>query len=220
MLKLYVTQLSGIREEEWFASHYSGLPEARKRKTDRFLRMQDKLSGMAAWFLLKYAAKEEGVHEEKIVIETDERGKPYFKESNGLFFSLSHSGQYVICAVSDEETGADVQEISEKLESLSLAERFFRRGEYDEIRSLPEKMQKRHFTRLWAVKESYVKFTGEGLSRGLDTFLIDWNGSRITDERGKTAGFFLLWEIENYIVAACTENVQEGILYHILPDRI
>ena len=36
----------------------------------------------------------------------NEYGKPYL-ESGGLFFNLSHSGEYVACAISDKEIGID-----------------------------------------------------------------------------------------------------------------
>ena len=42
-------------------------------------------------------------------VRKGEHGKPYLKERKDVFFNLSHSGDYVLCAVSDKEVGADIQ---------------------------------------------------------------------------------------------------------------
>ena len=42
-------------------------------------------------------------------------GKPFLKDFPGLFFSLSHSGAYAACAVSDREVGQDTISICRNL---------------------------------------------------------------------------------------------------------
>lgn len=118
-------------------------------------------------------------------------GKPYFKasvlkEEKPLFFSLSHSGDYVLCALSDEEVGADIQRIPEAdakkvVREDQIAERFFTEQERiwyqqeDAAASfLPEK-KRRRFYRIWAAKEAYMKWTGNGLTEGVSAFEVDLN---------------------------------------------
>jgi 4'-phosphopantetheinyl transferase len=91
--------------------------------------------------------------------------KPYIRELPDLHFSISHSGNWWICAVSEGEVGLDIQE--EKVRNPErLAKRFFHS---DEIRWL-EKNGFDQFCRIWAYKESYVKYTGVGLLKGMDYF--------------------------------------------------
>lgn len=93
-----------------------------------------------------------------------ENGKPYCE--NMPCFSISHSGSMVLCAVCDNEIGADIQ-LQKKARS-GVAERFFTASEYEEVRRSHDPDEA--FTRIWAMKESYVKALGLGLSCPLDSF--------------------------------------------------
>ncbi|MCC8080710.1 MAG: 4'-phosphopantetheinyl transferase superfamily protein [Lachnospiraceae bacterium] len=99
--------------------------------------------------------------------EREGQGKPYVKEMPEIHFSISHSGDVWACAVSDAEVGLDLQ-ICHKGDGEKLARRFFHPSE---IRWL-EQHGFDAFSRLWAYKESYVKYTGAGLKDGLDYFSV------------------------------------------------
>jgi phosphopantetheinyl transferase len=95
--------------------------------------------------------------------------KPYFIGAfSQLFFSLSHSGGYVLCAVSDREIGADIQRFEAK-DWKDLGNRFFLDTERRAWKALPADRQEAFFYRLWARKEAYGKLTGEGLGGALKT---------------------------------------------------
>lgn len=96
-----------------------------------------------------------------------EFGKPFIEELPELSFSISHSGKWWFCAVSETEVGLDVQELR-AVKQEKLARRFFHP---DEI-SWMETYGFEHFTRIWTYKESYVKYTGLGLTRGMDYFSV------------------------------------------------
>ena len=80
-----------------------------------------------------------------------ERGKPWFPDCPGRWFSLSHSGGYALCALSDDgPVGVDIELIRPRRESLkehvlSLAERERFDGSWEE------------FYRVWTLKESWCK---------------------------------------------------------------
>ena len=91
-------------------------------------------------------------------------GKPYW-DGIPLFFSLSHSGDLVALAVSEQEIGLDVQEMT-GADWKKLAKRFFADEEQEELWRLCEPSEEsgqREFFRLWSRKESYGKLTGEGV---------------------------------------------------------
>lgn len=104
--------------------------------------------------------------------QAERNSKPYFADRPDLPFSISHSGNWWVCAISGVETGLDLQEIRHKDEE-KLARRFFHP---DEVRWL-ERNGFAQFSRLWAYKESYVKYTGVGLREGLDYFSVITKGS-------------------------------------------
>lgn len=95
-----------------------------------------------------------------------ERGKPYF-ENIPLFFSISHSGEYVLCAVSRRELGADIQKI-QSADVLKLAKRFFSESECRTLEGCESHRERqRLFFGFWTRKEAYGKLTGEGLAATL-----------------------------------------------------
>ena len=93
-------------------------------------------------------------------------GKPYL-ESRAVELSISHSGELWGCALSKEPVGLDIQLIREK-GVCSVAKRFFHPEEY---RYLQETGFSDFFS-LWTAKESYVKFTGEGITDGFSAFSV------------------------------------------------
>jgi 4'-phosphopantetheinyl transferase len=97
-------------------------------------------------------------------------GKPYLPEA-GLFFNLSHSGEYVMAAVSEYETGCDIEKISHSYEAV--ARRFFQKHEYEQLQSLQGTERDELFYRFWVLKESYMKVTGKGICLGPETFGFD-----------------------------------------------
>lgn len=93
-------------------------------------------------------------------------GKPYF-DNYPYYFSLSHSGGYVACVLSEEEIGLDIQQ--QRLCNVqAFARRFF--SEEEQVRleqKSPGRERLQLFYELWCCKEAYGKLTGEGIAGGL-----------------------------------------------------
>ena len=91
-------------------------------------------------------------------------GKPYIADMSGFHFSLSHSGEHVLCAWDDNEIGADLQCMDRDVKD-SLAKKVMTEKEYSVYTALPKTEQKSYCYRIWSIKESYCKLTGKGLSQ-------------------------------------------------------
>ena len=122
-------------------------------------------------------------------IARTERGKPYFPQRQDLFFSVSHSGEYFVCAFAPCEIGIDLQEIkhlrSETPESApsrfkKMAARFFHRAEAEYV----EEDTFRRFFRVWTAKEAYVKLTGQGIDNDFSSLCMLGEGSLPEPENG------------------------------------
>ena len=96
----------------------------------------------------------------------NEYGKPYLK-SNKIYFSLSDSKEYTVCAISDKEIGVDIEKITYKKRVIN---KVCNSEEIKEINT-PE-----DFTKIWVKKESYSKLIGTGLS--FDFKKIDTNRNK------------------------------------------
>ncbi len=98
-------------------------------------------------------------------LATAENGKPYIVGSE-LHFNFSHCLKRVICAVSDAETGCDVQDIRPFNEKVT--KRFFSAEENSALSVSTEKDEQ--FIKLWVLKEAILKHSGDGVSGGLDRY--------------------------------------------------
>ncbi|MCM3028278.1 4'-phosphopantetheinyl transferase superfamily protein [Bacillus safensis] len=105
---------------------------------------------------------------DQIVFETEGNGKPVVRQLPSFHFNLSHSGDWVVCAVDDAPVGIDIEEI--KPIDLEIAKRFFSADEYQDLLSKPAERQEAYFFHLWSMKEAFIKLTGKGLSYGLSSF--------------------------------------------------
>jgi 4'-phosphopantetheinyl transferase len=132
--------------------------------------------------LRDYAARKgadiDGVAAERCVIERAPGGKPYFRDFPKIKFSVSHSGAWWACLVGTAEAGLDIEDLSFRKTRnhryLSVARRFFSADEREYVRAGnddPEALKGRFFF-VWTRKEAYLKYMGEGLGFGLDSFSI------------------------------------------------
>ncbi|WP_353853823.1 4'-phosphopantetheinyl transferase superfamily protein [Bacillus sp. Bos-x628] len=105
---------------------------------------------------------------DQIAFDTEENGKPVVRQIPSFHFNLSHSGDWIVCAVDDAPVGIDIEEI--KPIDLAIAKRFFSPEEYTDLLSKPAEQQEAYFFHLWSMKEAFIKMTGKGLSYGLSSF--------------------------------------------------
>lgn len=108
-------------------------------------------------------------------------GKPYVQADIPVFFNLSHSGDYVVCAIGDEEVGIDIERRGKV--RMGVARRFFHPEEVGALEAAPLERRTELFFDYWAVKESYLKYTGEGLAASLSACKVSFAGT-ITIEKG------------------------------------
>lgn len=131
-------------------------------------------------------------------------GKPYLKDGRA-FFNISHSGDYVVCSVSKSEIGCDVQTIGKY--NPRIAERFFTVNEKLFLEN--SENQSDDFTRLWTLKESVLKKTGEGITGGLDSFCF---ADSLTQNRFIKFGYnFFVQELTGAYVSVCSDAAEHKI---------
>ncbi len=95
-----------------------------------------------------------------------EHGKPFLSWRPQIHYNISHSGDYVVCVFADQEVGIDVQ-IHRKANYERMLERMVPASQRMEI--LTGKDPENEFFIQWVLREAYIKWTGEGLSRDLRT---------------------------------------------------
>ena len=94
-------------------------------------------------------------------------GKPFLEEFPDIHFNISHASGAIICAVSDQPVGVDIEK-KRKID-LRIINKYFTESERNYVFS-ENYHQDERFTRIWTMKEAYVKCTGKGLHQSFDTF--------------------------------------------------
>lgn len=142
----------------------------------------DKMRIAARKYLVSVGAVMKPVIDEMVVART-ERGKPYFINHPNIHVSPSHSGDYFVCAVAGFPVGADIQAHTglrnETLEEASarlrrIARRYFTPGEAEFLRVDTSD----RFFALWTARESYVKYTGQGIDETFEKICVLPNGEQ------------------------------------------
>ncbi len=128
-------------------------------------------------------------------------GKPYFKDTDDIFFSITHDGDVTAVAFSAHPVGIDYcQKTPRDLETF--LRRFATKEEADKV--LGAKDRHRAFCAFWSAKESFVKLTGEGL-KGITKCTVS---DRFVTSDTLTA-HLLLFPLAHGALALCSEEKRE-----------
>ena len=132
--------------------------EKQKEKALKHKNEKDQIRSFLSAYLINQLSDEELLFKEK--------GKPYY--SNGPFFNVSHSGRYVVMAISNNEVGVDIEECLEK--DLSMLTAIFNEAEAKTLKEPAD------FYYLWCAKESLIKCIGSSIAHIKDTPSLPLNG--------------------------------------------
>lgn len=154
------------------------MSDERKEKCLRYRFDDDKRRCIAADMLVRsFISEQTGIPAGELRFSCRSGGKP-FAENADMFFSVSHSGNYVAAAFSEKgEVGADVECIHPVPPSVMRffcsendVSFIFGEGTLEDCcgnsgnKLTDEKVLERFF-RVWCFKEAYFKRTGEGIGR-------------------------------------------------------
>ena len=154
--KIFAMDVSKLSDKKLFEKYYALQREKRREQIDRMRFDNGKRLSLGAGVVVEKALTYAGCADEEIRIT--KKGKPYV---DGCCFNLSHTGEVAVCAVSGEEVGIDIEK-PRKFDD-ALIKKAFTKNEIELARnadSTPEAV----YTKLWTVKESVMKWLGEGLS--------------------------------------------------------
>jgi len=181
-----------------YAEALSQLPKARQAEITSAARQNSPQLRVAGETLArKMLSEESGIAPGEIVIKKEALGKPY-AESLNIHFSISHNNPYAICATHDAPIGIDIQR-ADGVRELVLR-RVCSPEEQQYVFSAPTGQGER-FTRLWCMKEAYVKRLGSSIFIRDGFFCEFENGEPITEYEGFS--FTFPPAPDGYIIAVC-----------------
>lgn len=179
-----IIQLEYERLDEKYGKQWFIWKPAEKRKA----------SSVAGQELLYRMVKEKAgvdLYREKDPIGRLPQGKPYLVKHEDIFFNISHSENMVACVLSKRPVGLDIQ-FQKEGNWKRAAQRILSPKEWEVYEK--NGYDSRCFFEFWTKKESYLKYTGEGIRREL----------REVEYPGVT--FVNLEPEEKYLLTICFEN--------------
>lgn len=185
--------------------------EERWEKITRIRPVEDKKRSFLAGRLLHQMCGSYGIKDP--VYGTVKNGKPVFINYPQIVFSISHSGEYVVVAHTEDvvAVGVDIQQI--KNMSNGLKRRLLHEKEFIWLEEKMSALQSEksaeemiYLNRIWAVKESYVKMTGEGMAHDFRKLYVDLDKKIVTAENGRSVSFIEPEVPEGYALAVVVEE--------------
>lgn len=200
-MNIYYFNITALRNKYVFADKLKDVDAQRIEKIKKLRVTDDKLRSLGAGLLIKFIKEKYKIKGELL---TDKFGKPYFNDTD-IRFNISHSGLYVIAAVSECEIGIDIQRI--KQDKHRVAEKNFLPSECSYINAIEDDaVKQQRFCEVWTLKEAYLKNIGIGLRKPLTSFEVS-----LEDDSPQIIGqeefrFVQMKLDERYIVAVCTDK--------------
>ncbi len=195
MAEIFITDINDYSLKE---KYINSLPEYRIEKIKRLKKTKDKLLSLCAGLLVKNFVGDD--------IKVGEYGKPY--SESGKCFNLSHSGDYVIIALSDFEIGCDI-EFEKELDFERTGKIVFHENELKKLSEADDK--KEYFYELWTRKEAFIKCIGKGF--GFKVSSVDLSALKNEFTYSGRTFFFKEYMLGSSKIMLCTED-------KILPEKI
>ena len=175
----------------------------------------DELSHRLAFDAVSHYCAEKGIPFDENVNrwEEGEKGKPYFTELP-VHFNVSHSGLLWVCMVGPAPCGIDIQ-VGQEMNVRKydkIMQRYFTMNE----QTFCDKFGTEGFFRIWAHREAYGKFTGEGFYGKMPDFVGDDGFLKIAvemPESGKTVYVKDEPIGPDIYLAYCTEGEDDDIKF-------
>lgn len=170
-VQVYVSPVSRVPQNHLILSHYlSFLNAAEKLRYDQYHPHAARLF-LISRVLTKFVLSDKlGISPHEVNIQLQPNGKPFVQGNKAVYFNLSHSADVIVLAVTEEgEIGVDVERVDREFDWMRV-DSVLAPSEIEWIqeneRIDPSTVYQRFF-QIWTLKESYIKCTGEGMSRHL-----------------------------------------------------
>ncbi len=162
MIRYYIADIKTLPDPMANPKEIMDLPRERQEKCLWYVRAEDRKRCLGAGKIIERILSDFNACDSLCY---ERNGKPKCEK---VFFNVSHSGRYVVGVASNVQIGCDIeQEINAPLE---VARQYFYHSELEYIQNNSDKSTA--FWKLWTLKESYMKMTGEGMSLPLDSFEV------------------------------------------------
>jgi len=216
-IQIYTLSINKPISEATLIKWLNHLPPERQEQLQKFRFREDYLRSLYSETILRtIIAKKAEILPKNITITRPEGKKPFLPDNPDIHFSISHSGEWAVCAIGNTEIGIDIEKIGEKEVKSSLKNRVLTEKELEYLETLPDKQKTSIFYQYWTMKEAYSKCIGFGLGIDFRKIEIDITGqiTKITDDGKTWDGMIKTLDFsDDYALALCTEKPTNTITF-------
>jgi len=199
MVSIYAFNIKDIDDDD-YKKFQSQVSLQRQNRAKHFRHFKDSVRCVCSELILKYAYQR---NLSPIKVGTNFYGKPYIMSDPHFNFNLSHSGDFVVCAVASTDVGVDIEKFS-KIDVDALSEQLFTPDEQCILQSYTYLEKQAFFFKIWTAKESYVKCRGMGLNIALNSFDVTEDYIYTSEKKFTPYKLFRFVMDETYQLTACS----------------
>jgi 4'-phosphopantetheinyl transferase len=131
-------------------------------KASRFHQLKDNQCFIARQGVLRILlAKYARISPAAVKFTTGKNEKPEFENDANIFYNVSHSGYFILIAVSNSEVGVDIERANPRFLYTDVLKQSFNTAEIEHITTSANPVDV--FFDLWTRKESLTKATSKGI---------------------------------------------------------
>lgn len=191
MCTIYISHFEQTQEKKYATEHNAGLK-------------------LLSYGLSDFANISFSPEELVSAIESGPYGKPYLKSYPDIHYNISHCEDTVVCAISHNSIGVDIESI--RPFSELIIKKVFTEEEKTFLSkmSVDEYSHQEWFFRFWTLKEAYIKHAGRGLAMSMNEFSFSFTGQAEPYQVSfsKPGLFFTQKKLANdYILSLCTASL-------------
>lgn len=211
-MEVLICRINGKEAEDTaFSEFLSKLDDRKKAQILNYRFVEDKSRSLIAHLMVWcYLLKQEQL----LNYSYNEQGRPFIACSEKQF-SISHSGNYVVLAFDDDNVGVDIEKMVDI--EPKILEIFCSNTELEYIKQ--KKYDKGLIYKLWTLKESYVKYLGEGVSDNIINIEFKIHEDSITCVEKPDLNFFSYY-IGDYCMALCSKDKREFKIVNMTSEDI
>jgi len=195
-LQYIIKNINDLNKDD-INNFYDKMPKLKKDKINKLKNYDSKVRSIIGEMILEELLVKNNVSYNSLDYYINEYGKPYLKDNN-IFFNISHSFDYVITAISNNEIGIDIEKVRET--PIKTINQFATEKEKEYILSSNKNIEKRIF-KIFTLKEAYFKMLGTNLNNILKVEFIIKSDKIYCNDKNVKVGF--INDTKGYIIAYC-----------------
>jgi 4'-phosphopantetheinyl transferase len=162
VIQVFYTEISTQTVPDIYNKLLQSFPQDISAKILEYTNEKERHLRIAGKALLAYVLRQPGIPPDVSLEQYDysATNQPILKGSD-LKFSISHSGNIVVCAVANNPIGVDVERMNPV--KLDLMKFYFNRASWYEIINAPDVYAE--FYRHWTMREAAIKAAGFGIDQ-------------------------------------------------------